>query len=384
MKRPTCINAKVPLLVLAEGVPPGSRYKKLCLSIVECEIALKAVPASETSVAFTIPRAPNTGIAVGYYERYGEAVHRRQNILSYEDALYHDVVLDAKDLVKRMKEDVYFRPGRSSVFRTELANTVMSCSPRMVWPDDLHAHAKNNRLSYLDLPKLKPLLKDAAEVKYTDDGLQQIEDAKRRFRDGLSDILVIDGRVHIGCGEPLYVYVPNERHIDVRTWDSSFWTGSHRSGSHWNADARFFPANREDDLRQAIGMPAAAIDTIGVVDEGAIRFPIEEMEYYRIARKLVVNAEIWLGKREAIRRADQPTLKAYVELRDLVETVDPLVDGIPPSIEEKFEALVACIPRIPKVPHEVYVTDSDIEYARGMWENRPILTSLAAPSRKMG
>lgn len=72
-----------------------------------------------------------------------------------------------------------------------------------------------------------------------------------------------------------------------------------------------------------------------------------------------------------------------MELRNLVQSVDPLVDGVPPSIEEKFEVLVACIPRIPKVPHEVYVAAEDIEYARGMWENRPILTSLSAPARRM-
>ncbi|MCV9963575.1 hypothetical protein OIU34_16855 [Pararhizobium sp. BT-229] len=382
MSKATHVTAKVPLLVLAQGVPPGSRFKKMCLSMVECEISFKVVPSSETTVAFTIPKSTE-GSNGGYYERYGEAPYGRQNIVCHEDALYHDVVLDAKDLVERMKEDVYFRPGRSSVFKEELLTAVTSCTPRMVWPDDLHAHAKNSRFLYLDLTKLKTLLKDADAVKYTDEGLQQIEDAKRRFREGLSDVLVIDGRVHMGCGEPLYLYKPNERMVDVRAWDSAFWRGSSRPGSYVDAKARFFPANREDDLRQAIGRPAPTIGTIGIVDEAEIRFPLEEMEYYRMACALVTNAEIWLGKREVISKVDRHTLDAYADLRDLVKSVDPLVDGVPPSIEEKFEALVACIPRIPKVPHEVYVAEEDIEYARGMWDNRPILTSLSAPARRM-
>jgi hypothetical protein len=382
MSKATHVNAKVPLLVLAEGVPPGSRFKKLCLSLVECDVSFKVVPASQTSVAFTIPKSLE-GSNAGFYERYGEPTHGRQNIVSHEDALYHDVVLDAKDLVKRLQGDLFFRPGRSSGFREELLDAVTSCSPRMVWPDNLYEHAKKNRLYYLDLPKMKTFLKDAASVKYTDEGLQQIEEAKRRFREGLSDVIIIDDRVYMGCGEPLYLYKPNERMLDVRVWDSAFWRGSSRTSSHVDANARFFPANREDDLRQAIGQPAAAIGTVGILDEAEIRFPLEEMEYYRIACAMVTNAEIWLGKREAISRADGQTLNAYVELRELVQSVDPLVDGVPPLIEEKFEAFVACIPRISKVPHEVYVTAEDIAYARGMWENRPILTSLSAPVRRM-
>jgi hypothetical protein len=381
MSKTSHITATVPLLVLAQGVPPGSRHKKMCLSLVECEISFKVVPASETSVAFTIPPALVGGNS-GFYERYGDAPFGRQNILFHEDALYHDVLLDAEDLVKRMNEDFWFRPGQSSVFKEEFITAVTSCTPRMVWPDDLYASAKS-RFLFLDLPKLKHMLKDAGEVKFTDEGLQQIADAKKRFRDGLSDVIAINGRIHLGCGEPLYLYRPEEHRFDVRTWDSAFWRGSSRPGLFPDSRARFFLVNREDELRDAIEHPEPMINAIGVVDEAAIRFPIEEMEYYRIACALVANAEIWLGKRDVINQADRHTLNAYADLRDLVQSVDPLIDGVPSSIEEKFEAFVACVPRIPKVAHEVYVRAEDIEYARGMWDNRAILPSLSAPARRI-
>ncbi|MCS4089627.1 hypothetical protein [Rhizobium sp. BK176] len=384
MTKVSHFTATVPLLVLAEGVPPGSRFKKMCLSIVDCDVSFKSVGSSDTSVAFTIPKATE-GSNAGFFERYGDPASGRQNILIHGDSFYQDVVLDAKELVKRMQTDPFFRPGRSSVFREEMLTAVQTRSARMVWPDHLYEHARKNRLHFLDgIQKTKAFLKDAHAVKHTDEGLEQIEEAKRRFRDGLSDVLFVDGRVHTGCGEPLYLHKPSERHVDVRAWDSALWTGSSRPSSYVDAHARFFPANRVDDVRQSVGRPAPNLSLIEVVDEGEIRFPLEEMEYHRIACKLVANVEIWLGKRETFSKANKTTLNAYADLRDLVQSVDPLVDGVPAELEEKFEAMVACVPCIPKVDHEVYVSDEDIDYARGMWENRPISASVAPKPRKFG
>lgn len=384
MKDSTYFTKKVPLLVLAEGVPPGGRHKKMCLTSIDCEVSLKIVPRPETSVAFTIPAALE-GNNAGYYERYGELPFSRQNIVSHEEGLYLDVALGAMEMVKRMRADPFFRIGRSSQFRDEFQRAILAFSPRGVWPDDLHAYAKRTRFVHLDenKKKLATMVDESFDVKFTVDGLQQIEAAQQRFRASLEDIVVIDEHCHVMCGEPLYRYKPDERRIDVRVWDSAFWTGGKRT-SHVPANGRFFLASQEDDLRQAIGRPDAAVGTVGIVEPAAVGFPLEEMEFYRIAGDLVSNVSIWLGKRDVIQNIDRDTLNAYADLRDLIVCCDPLSNGVPASIEEKFEALVHCIPRIPKVPHEVYVTAADIEYARGMWENRPILTSLAAHGRRMG
>jgi hypothetical protein len=382
MTKATHFAATVPLLVLAEGVPPGSRFKKMCLSQVDCEISLNVVPRSDTSVAFTIAAA-NKGPNAGRYERHGEVTHDRQNIVSHDEKLYLDVALSAKELVKRMRDDVLFRPGRSSEFKEDFQRAILARSPRMVWPDNLHATTKTYSLHVA-----KDLVKNAIGAKYTDDGLQQIEDAKRRFRHSLADILVIDGACHVGCGEPLYEYQPAHPRrpgdqMEVRVWDSAFWPGGGGRGGHMEARTRVFLASQEDAMKEEIGR-AVATKTIGIVDGDAIRFPLEEMEYFRIAGRLVRDIAFRLGKYDVVLTVDRQTLDAFAALRDLVQSCDPVLDGVPPSIEEKFEALVSCLPRIPTVPHEVDVTQADIDYARGMWENRPILTSVAPKPRKFG
>lgn len=378
-------TATVPLLVLAEGVPPGSRFKKMCLTQVDCEICLNIVPRSETSVAFTIPAA-STGPNAGRYERYGDAANDRQNIVAHDEGLYLDVALSAEELVRKMRDDVFFRPGRSSEYRENLQRAILACSPRMIWPDDLHATTKKYHMYHA-----KDLIAKADVAKCTDDGLRQIEDAKNRFREGLSDIIVIDGACHVACGEPLYEYQPAHPRMPggrmhVMVWDSAFWpAGNGRGGGsgYMEARTRVFLANQEDAMRQAMGRDVAT-KTIGIVDSDAIRFPLEEMEYFRIAGRLVRDIAFRLGKYDVVLKVDRETLDAFAALRDIVQSCDPVLDGIPSSIEERFEALVSCIPRIPTVPHEVVVTQDDIDYARGMWENRPILTSLAPKARKLG
>jgi hypothetical protein len=367
-------TATVPLLVLAKATIPRVKNEKLCPFVVDCEIELRNIPRSETSVAFTIP-ATDIGSSSHFFERYGDVPHNRQNIVAHGESLFVDVGLSPAALVAKMRADRWFRPGRSRGVRDDFSREVRTKTPRAVWPDNLHRYASQTVNIAVSPEILDRMILEASTTAITPEGRSQIEDAKRRFQSDLSDIVVVDGRCHIRCGEPVYVHRAEERFPSVAIWNTAYWHGSGKANLPSSAAWRIYLSDEVDDMREAI-VGRAEFREIGVVDSDYIRFPIGEMEFFRIARELVQDLSFRLGKPDVIINSDRETLNAFVDIRDLIQACDPLVDGIPAEIEEKFEAIVACLPRIETSKQDIRVGPQDIDYARSQWENRPIIASV--------
>jgi hypothetical protein len=376
------ITATVPLLVLAKAAIPGVKNEKLCPLVVDCEISLRDIPRSETSVAFTIP-ATAIRSSSHLFERYGDVPQNRQNIVAHEDGLFVDIGLGAADLIAKMRADRWFRPGRSRDVRDEFAREIKMNTPRSFWPDNLHKYAASSVNLAVSPELLERMIREASTVEITAEGREQIEEAKRRCRSNLADVVVIDGRCHVACGEPIYVHRPEERFTSVFIWNSAFWPGSGEANLPSSPNSRFHLSDEVENMREAI-VGNGAFREIDVVDADAVRFPIGEMEFFRIARELVSDLSFRLGKPHVIIKSDQETLRAFADLRDAVQACDPLKDGVPTDLEAKFEAMVACMPRVSTDRQDVRVRPDDIDYARSQWENRPIFASFSHGAPRNG
>lgn len=362
----------VPLIALAEAVPVGHRSPKFCLVEVECDVSIPTLSSSGMALTYTITAAPK-GPNNGFYGRYGKShsVGWDQDILFDGSKFYIQSGMSAGALAAAMKTNPLFRIG-DSVSTVDTLIAAVDCNRgKGVWPADT---GDVFRSTTSKSPELRQILEATRNVVFTDAGLAQVEAAKSTFISSMSDIVVINGEYHVECGEPVYLFQPGPRRgANVKIFDSGKWRGPARNSTAYDSQCRYFRADCYDQVYDTLQQFAEPYFGRIRVHEGAVpAFPLETMEYDRMARHLVDAVSSQLCAEESLLSAPRAIVDAFLDLRDFLGGYDPLVTGVPGELEDLFENLVALTLPMKVIPSE------DIDYAREMWSDRPITTPGAA------
>lgn len=283
-----------------------------------------------------------------------------------------------------MQRDALYRIGESEKYRTELETAVLSAGPKGSFPEGLHKFF-NSIFINTDRDVFEKMISSpqAQAAVLTDEGLAQVEETKEAFSKSLADILVVDGRCHTACGEPVYLYQRGtyRDHPTVRVADSAYWPGPNRRPMYHDAECRFLTADMFEELGTMVAEDNARQNGFIEIHDGfSPSLRLGELEYDRIARQLMEDTGRWLSRNDALFQRSRDIIDRWIDLRDFLSSYDPL-EGVPDEIEDRFEPVAAIYQ---EAGYPGAVKPADIDYARRNWSERVIDAPILSASFSRG
>jgi hypothetical protein len=376
------IDVTIPLPVLATCRP--NRTDRLTLKLVDCPVSIPVTRPDLMPVVCLIGK-PDMGSNYGQFERHGHDLEldNRTTIRHDGERYFQEAGLSVNTFFNRLKSDPFPRIGQSNLLSNTLRQRITETPRQKFHPATIPGFfSPTSRAQYAPLTDL---FKETAALALTPEGEMEVEIAVKAVQEVISTLVAVGDKLYVKCGQPIYmVQVPppgGRGTVTIRTIDSDFWTGGRRTTIEaMNAPStRFYRADAIGEILEKYPDRYNFIE-IGVSDDFSPAFPLETLEFDRIARALCTDAGHMLSNGDRMFSIDRSVVERWLDFRDLLGSYNPLAQEIPGEVESMFEEIVSSFDIMGQMPA---VRPEDIAYAREMWTNRPVDDWLPQPGRRL-